>query len=250
MRRLTTTGLLLLSLLWAEFALAGNFQEAMDAYRAGSYKEAITVFTVLAGRGDTNAQFQMGLMLHQGRGAPQNYKEALKWYRKAADKGHAGAQNNLGIMYRNGDGVRENKQLAYMWFSLAASQFNERATVNRDDLAYDMSTDQVLEAQQLTSEYMNKLWQVKAKVPVKVKKQSPGFLVQLGLFGDKKNIQRISQQLAKAGMPLLKERVDAKGNTYYRLRVGPFSSENEAEQIASRMDKLFHIKTAVVPENN
>ena len=43
-------------------------------------------------QGDTNAQFNLGVMYEDGRGVTQDYQEAVKWYRKAAEQGDAEAQ--------------------------------------------------------------------------------------------------------------------------------------------------------------
>src|SRR4051812_35225908 len=55
--------------------------------------------------GDTESQFNMGVMYARGQGAPQNYGEAAKWFRKAAEHGDARAQARLAVMLANGEGL-------------------------------------------------------------------------------------------------------------------------------------------------
>ncbi|MGO9417290.1 MAG: SEL1-like repeat protein, partial [Syntrophobacteraceae bacterium] len=38
-------------------------------------------------QGNANAQFLLGAIYYDGKGAPQDYSEAIKWYRKAAERG-------------------------------------------------------------------------------------------------------------------------------------------------------------------
>ncbi|MDY3144289.1 MAG: hypothetical protein SOW06_02880, partial [Succinivibrionaceae bacterium] len=44
-----------------------------------------------------------------------DYTEALKWTRMAAGKGHSDAEYNLGIMFLNGYGVHQDDAEAFMW---------------------------------------------------------------------------------------------------------------------------------------
>jgi TPR repeat protein len=52
----------------------------------------------------------------------QNHQEALKWFRKGAEQGFALAQYNLGVMYHNGQGVAQNHEEAVKWYRKAAEQ--------------------------------------------------------------------------------------------------------------------------------
>ncbi|MBJ1839458.1 sel1 repeat family protein, partial [Neisseria meningitidis] len=61
-----------------------------------------------AERGDTQAQFNLGMMYAEGRGVRQDYAEAVRWTRQAADQGDAQAQFLLGLMYAEGRGVRQD----------------------------------------------------------------------------------------------------------------------------------------------
>ena len=56
----------------------------------------------LAEAGDTEAQYNLGLMYVNGRSVAQDDAEAVAWYRRAAEQGIAEAQYNLGLMYVNG----------------------------------------------------------------------------------------------------------------------------------------------------
>ncbi len=75
-----------------------------------------------AENGDAKAQFELGKMYEEGRGALQSDAEAVKWYRRAAEQGEAHAQNNLGFMYEEGRGVPRSDMLAVQWYRRAAEQ--------------------------------------------------------------------------------------------------------------------------------
>ena len=105
---------------WA--ALAGPFEDGLDA----------------AQRGD--------------------YAAALRLLQPLADQGYAGAQGALGVMYDNGRGVPQDYAEAHKWFNLSAARAMEKenrdtATKNRDIVAAKMTPAQVAEAQKLAREW-------------------------------------------------------------------------------------------------
>ncbi len=84
-------------------------------------------FRKAAEQGLAIAQFNLGVMYDEGRGAPQDYAEAVKWYRKAAEQGDARAQLNLGGAYYLGHGVPKDYAEALRWLRKAAAQGNKPA---------------------------------------------------------------------------------------------------------------------------
>ena len=75
---------------------------------------------IKAEEGDEEAQNNLALMYHSGKGVPKNYKKAAKWFRKAAKQGHEMAQFYLGEMYHSGEGVPENYKKAAKWYHKSA----------------------------------------------------------------------------------------------------------------------------------
>jgi TPR repeat protein len=90
---------------------AGN-----KALFSGDCATALKEFLPLATLGNTEVQFNLGLMYGLGQGVPQDWKEAARWYRLAAEQGNAGAQNMLGILYRDGQGVPQDYKEAMKWY--------------------------------------------------------------------------------------------------------------------------------------
>ncbi len=140
---------------------AADFQAGWDAYERGDYATALKEWRPLAGQGDADAQYALGVMYEDGRGVPQDSAEAVKWYRLAAEQGDAGAQINLGFMYNNGQGVTQDYVQAHLWFNLAAARLppgegRDMATRNRDKAAKRMTPAQIAEAQRLAREWKPK----------------------------------------------------------------------------------------------
>ena len=113
-----------------------------------------------ADQGDAVAQHNLGLKYHTGEGVPQDDKEAARLYRLAADQGLAVAQSMLSFMYAAGRGVPQDDTLAHMWCNLAASNstgdVKDSADRNRDQVAKEMSPEDITEAQQMATEWKPK----------------------------------------------------------------------------------------------
>ncbi len=101
---------------------------------------------VKADRGDTEAQFGLGLKYGCGDGVVQDFSQAATWYRRAADQDHPLAQFNLAMMYAEGQGVPQDDVEAARWMRKAAelgdagAQFNlavrcQRASLTREEPA-------------------------------------------------------------------------------------------------------------------
>ena len=136
-------------------AAAQSLERAMATYYRGDYPEAMQSMTPFAEDGDRHAQYLIGYMHERGQGVPQDYAEAAKWYAQAAELGHPFAQNNLGVLYKHGRGVPKDLVAAYAWFGLAADGYQaaefghrERALANQQDIAVQMSGEQLTEAKQ------------------------------------------------------------------------------------------------------
>lgn len=183
---------ILLALAFAP-AFAQDFNDGVDAFQKGDYETAIKNWMPLAHKGDAEAQRNVGIMFQQGLGVPQSETEAAHWYRQAAENGHVRAQQNLGAMYEEGAGVIQdyaeaakwyrfaaaggnvnaklnlgvmlergvsgiplNVVLAHMWYNLAASQGSVEAAKFREEVALDMSREQVADAQRMAQEWLDK----------------------------------------------------------------------------------------------
>jgi hypothetical protein len=134
-------------------ALADPLADANRVYEAGDYEQAAKLYGVLAGEGNVDAQYILGIMHRAGRGVPRDVGAAKKWYLLAAEQGHALAQFNLGWMYASGKGVPQDLVRSHMWFNIAianaGSEARKEFIVDRDELAKSMTADQIAKAQAL-----------------------------------------------------------------------------------------------------
>ena len=87
---------------------------------------------------------------------PQDDAEAVRLFRKDADQGDTDAQYNLGLIYTVGSGVPQDYVLAHVWLNLAASQGDKAATSLRELVAAKMTPAQIAEAQKLAGEWKPK----------------------------------------------------------------------------------------------
>ena len=111
-------------------ANAAPFDDATAAYERGDSAQAFKLFRPLAVQGDASAQFNIGLMYHNGQGVTQNYQEALKWWRLAADQGDAMAQFNIGVLYEKGQGVTQDYQEALKCYRPSTQQQGSSSQVS------------------------------------------------------------------------------------------------------------------------
>ncbi len=75
-----------------------------------------------AAGGLADAQFVMGALYRKGQGVKQDSRWAVKWYQRAADQGHAAAQFNLGYCHESGEGVPINIELAKELYMKSSQQ--------------------------------------------------------------------------------------------------------------------------------
>lgn len=89
---------------------------------AGQYVDALKSFGRSAKNGNTEAQYQIGIMFLEGQGMKANPEDAAYWFRKAAQNGHAPSQFEIGCCFLNGTGVQSDLRIAAEWFWRAAEQ--------------------------------------------------------------------------------------------------------------------------------
>lgn len=124
-------------------------------------EKSVEWFTKAAEQGHAEAQHNLGLMYRKGKGVPQIYAKAVEWFSKSADKGFAMAQAKLGMMYETGVGVTKNVTLAHMWFNIASvnaigAKDQRMYGEWRDHLEAKMTAEDVAEAEQLASEWIER----------------------------------------------------------------------------------------------
>lgn len=106
------------------------FQQGLDAYLKGEYRQALEIWKPAAESGDKVSAFNVGVLYAQGLGVDADPVEAVRWYRRSAIAGYANAQFNLGAAYYSGEGTEVNLAQAASWWEQAADQDHPEALYN------------------------------------------------------------------------------------------------------------------------
>jgi len=116
---------------------------------------ALKWYGLAAEQGNAEAQFNLGVMTANGWGVPMDDVEAAKWYRLAAEQGFLQAQTSLAGACHSGRGVEQNVVEAYMWYAIAAGLGDMNAEFKLDEIAPDLSPEEVAEAQQRAKSWLD-----------------------------------------------------------------------------------------------
>lgn len=80
------------------------------ATKLNDHNKAFPLWQQLAERGDSSAQYNLGLSYHNGWGTAKNDDQALFWWQKAAAQGHENAQHNMELLQRERSASRDAGQ--------------------------------------------------------------------------------------------------------------------------------------------
>jgi uncharacterized protein len=124
----------------------------------GSYIKAIKELLPEAEKGDVRAQLNLGTIYYYGFSVPTNFEKAYKWYHAAALQGDPDAQMGMAILYIKGQGVTPSFAIAHMWLTLAMDELppgpeRQRLEVNRDYIAQQMSSAELVESSNLVKHW-------------------------------------------------------------------------------------------------
>ena len=96
---------------------------------------------------DAGTLCQQGLHWRDSDEHAQDYAKAIRYLSLAALEDHVQAQYELGLMNLRGEGVEKNRLRALMWFWLAGGLNDPRATSQSNQLARQLSVNDVKRAQ-------------------------------------------------------------------------------------------------------
>jgi enhanced entry protein EnhC len=120
-------------------------------------QKAVPWLTKAATLGDSDADYQLGLINQQGLGKAPEIAEAVQYYRQAATNGHANAMLVLAKLYQ--DGVVVNKDLVQ-----AAGYYKQLAQQDNPDAQYQLALFCVSGALSDCNPQQGKIWLQKAQV--------------------------------------------------------------------------------------
>ncbi|OGW64536.1 MAG: hypothetical protein A3H49_10075 [Nitrospirae bacterium RIFCSPLOWO2_02_FULL_62_14] len=107
--------------------LGGAPESSKDEVQKDRSVELAAYVRLNAERGEARAQYHLGLMYLNGKGAPQDHEQAVAWIRRAAEQGFASAEAFLGSMYLEGFGLPQDYAQALVWLRKGAEKGNAYA---------------------------------------------------------------------------------------------------------------------------
>ncbi len=119
-------------------------KDPYEAYADGDYEMAKQKFIPLVEQGDLKAMTYLGAIYQMD----QEYTEAAKLYTVAARKNYAPAQYNLGVMLHEGLGMEQNLSEAYGWFYLAIEQGHSKAKDQMHNMVSELTPNQTMKAKE------------------------------------------------------------------------------------------------------
>lgn len=128
-----------------DYAL-GQFMLGFEYYQARDYGNALIWLNKAAEKHWYAAYYQLGLMYLDGKGVETDYQKAYSYFYPAALAGNSGSQYMLCYMYVRGLGRDRDLVQAYKWGYLSGSQGDKNYKKHLEDLAKQMTEDQVAQA--------------------------------------------------------------------------------------------------------
>lgn len=135
------------AVMWLEKAVAQNHAPAatllarllLSSKSRRDPAGAARLFTSAATRGDTEAQYYLGLLYQSGNGVPQDTTAAFDWFLASSEGQNVQAQWELSKAYANGSGTAQNMGKAVRWMQEAAANGQADAQYFLG-VAYDQGT--------------------------------------------------------------------------------------------------------------
>ncbi len=134
------------------FSQSAFANKCIDLMQKEDFYEAADVCTSMARKGDSMAQFAIGVLYYQGNGVMADPAKSQKWMRKAAEQNHRQAQYNLGIMLANGQGSPADLISAYAWLKISADNGYAPAADSVKQLGAELSSSEKKAAEKKITE--------------------------------------------------------------------------------------------------
>jgi len=104
-----------------------NYVKELKSFETDNYQKNLNELTLMAKKGDAEAQSTLGFIYYWGFGTSQDYDEALKWYSLSAQQGYPEAQYALGNMYGLEDYGEGDFVFTHMWWNISSSNGYDEA---------------------------------------------------------------------------------------------------------------------------
>lgn len=119
-------------------------EDPYAAFQNGDYQTAREKLMPLADQGDPQAQTFLAAIYQM----EHDYADAIKLYNLAARHNHAPAQYNLGVMLHEGTGVEQNLNEAYAWLFTAAQQGHSKAQDQLENMVNEITPNMTMQAKE------------------------------------------------------------------------------------------------------
>ena len=126
-----------------------DFETGLKAFNDGDYKNALKVWEPLAKDGLSNAQYNVGLMHHNGLGTKQNFKEAYYWLLLSSEQGNLNSIRLISTLYALGNGVKKDYLKSYMWAKIGADNGDQNSKILLDGLLKEMKSSEINKANEM-----------------------------------------------------------------------------------------------------
>jgi len=133
-----------------------DFDKGLKEYNNGNYESALNIWEPLAKEGVSNAQYNVGLMYHNGLGTKQDFEQAFKWLLKSSEQGNLNSIRLISTMYALGNGIKKDFIKSYMWAKIGADNDDQNSKILLDGLLKEMSNSEIDKANALVQECNNK----------------------------------------------------------------------------------------------
>ena len=129
-----------------------DFDKGLKEYNNGNYESALNIWEPLAKEGVSNAQYNVGLMYHNGLGTKQDFEQAFKWLLKSSEQGNLNSIRLISTMYALGNGIKKDFIKSYMWAKIGADNDDQNSKILLDGLLKEMSNSEINKANALVQE--------------------------------------------------------------------------------------------------
>ena len=114
--------------------LLGKYQKGLGHLQYQEYEQSYELLLKIAESGHANAQYDLGVIFHNGLGLDKDNEKAIYWFEKAAQQDHADAENYLGAIFKTGWGAEQDIVKALKYLKKAMEHGNEVARDSYTDL--------------------------------------------------------------------------------------------------------------------
>ncbi len=117
---------------YAQLNAARAFEYAAKDIDLGNFGNGACWLYVSASQGHSEAQMDLGLALHFGKGVKQDDAQSFQWFKRSAEQGWALAERALAQCYELGIGTRKNEGLARSWGEKSAHQAVQTGQIEKE----------------------------------------------------------------------------------------------------------------------